>query len=55
MQATAFLAGARSGQQPPFPAASLADAHRSMQMIDGSCQLSAEVEEDVEQYLLMTA
>ncbi len=54
-QATAFLAGARSGQQPPFPAASLADAYRTMQMIDGICQLSAEVEEDVEQYLPMTA
>ena len=54
-QAKAFLAGARSGEQPPFPAASLADAHRTMQMIDGICQLSAEVEEDVELYLPMTA
>lgn len=52
-QATAFLAGARAGQQPPFPAASIEDAHRTMQMIDGICQLPAEVEEDVEQYLPM--
>ena len=52
-QATAFLDGARSGRQPPFPAASLADAHRTMQMIDGICQLSAEVEEDREHYLPM--
>ena len=54
-QATAFLAGARSGQPPRFAAASLADAHRTMQLIDGICQLPAEVEEDVEQYLPMTA
>lgn len=52
-QASAFLGGARSGQQPPFPAASLSDAHRTMQMIDEICQLSAEVEEDIGDYLPM--
>ena len=50
-ESTAFLKGARSGQQPPYPAASVADAHRTMQMIDAICQLPAEVEEDIEQYI----
>jgi predicted dehydrogenase len=33
----AFLQGVRRGQQPPFPSASLADAHRTMVMIDQIC------------------
>ena len=33
-QDSAFLAGVRAGRQPPFPAVSLSDAHRTMQMID---------------------
>ena len=33
-QDCAFLAGVRAGRQPPFPAASLPDAYRTMQLID---------------------
>jgi predicted dehydrogenase len=40
-QDSAFLQGVREQRQPPFPAADLADAHRSMQMIDRICQLPA--------------
>jgi virulence factor len=39
-QASAFLAGVRAGRQPPFPAASPADALRTMRLIDQICQLA---------------
>jgi predicted dehydrogenase len=45
-QATAFLTGVRDGRQPPFPAADLADAHKTMAMIDQICQLSARPEDE---------
>jgi predicted dehydrogenase len=38
-QADAFLAGVRDGRQPPFPAPSLADAYRTMALIEQICQL----------------
>jgi predicted dehydrogenase len=40
-QASAFLQGVREGKQPPFPAADLADAHKTMLMIDQICRLPA--------------
>jgi phthalate 4,5-cis-dihydrodiol dehydrogenase len=38
-QAGAFLSGARAGRQPAFPAPSLADAHRTMALIERICGL----------------
>lgn len=38
-QAGAFLDGVRAGRQPHFPAPSLADAHRTMVLIEQICQL----------------
>jgi predicted dehydrogenase len=40
-QARAFFDGVRAGSQPPWPAVDLADAHRSMVLIDQICQLPA--------------
>jgi predicted dehydrogenase len=45
-QATAFLTGVRQGRQPPFPAADLADAHKTMVMIDQICKLPARPEDE---------
>jgi hypothetical protein len=36
----------REGRQPPFPAADLADAHKTMAMIDQICQLPARPEDE---------
>jgi len=38
-QDSTFLAAVQAGHQPPFPAASLADAHRTMVLIDQICGL----------------
>lgn len=38
-QISAFLESVRSGSSPSFPAASLADAHRTMVLIEQICQL----------------
>jgi predicted dehydrogenase len=40
-QDSTFLAAVRASRQPEWPAPSLADAHRSMVMIDQICQLPA--------------
>jgi virulence factor len=40
-QASAFLQGVREGKQPPSPAADLADAHKTMVMIDQICRQPA--------------
>jgi virulence factor len=40
-QTSAFLQGIREGRQPPSPAADLADAHRTMVMIDQICRQPA--------------
>jgi predicted dehydrogenase len=40
-QASSFLGGVRAGRQPPWPAPDLADAHKTMVMIDQICKLPA--------------
>ncbi len=43
-QNSAFLEGVRAGKQPPWPAADLADAYKTMVLIDQICQQPAAAE-----------